>query len=106
YRVAAIFLFCIGISYLALHLTSPDAPKNIVVKNESGEKSKVDLQDGTVVWLNAASSLTYPSSFEKEENRTVKLEGEAFFDVVNDPGKPFIVETSQLSIRVLGTAFN
>lgn len=70
-----------------------------------GKQSKIVLSDHTVVWLNAGSRLLYPSSFEGK-TRKVKLQGEAYFKVYKDKSKPFIVETNNSSIRVLGTSFN
>lgn len=70
-----------------------------------GTKSKLLLPDGTQVWLNAESKITYNTAFNGKL-REVTLEGEAYFDVVKDPGRPFIVHTSAINIRVLGTAFN
>ncbi len=70
-----------------------------------GTKSKLILPDGSQVWLNSESKLTYGSSFN-DTVREVTLEGEAYFDVVKDKKHPFIVKTSAISIRVLGTAFN
>lgn len=77
------------------------------VEVPEGRKFQLTLADGTQVWLNAASSLEYPATFEKGTERRVKLEGEAFFEVKPDPDSPFYVELSgQESIRVLGTSFN
>ncbi|MCW0483926.1 FecR family protein [Gaoshiqia sediminis] len=70
-----------------------------------GKQSKVVLSDLTEVWLNAGSRLIYPASFEGK-NRKVKLQGEAYFKVYKDKSKPFIVETNNSSIEVLGTSFN
>jgi len=70
-----------------------------------GTKSKLLLPDGTQVWLNSDSKLIYNSSFD-DSLREVTLDGEAYFDVVKDPKRPFIVHTSGINIRVLGTAFN
>ncbi|MBD8390432.1 FecR family protein [Dysgonomonas sp. BGC7] len=66
---------------------------------------KVILPDGTKVSLNSGSILEFPDHFLTNE-RVVKLKGEAFFDVVKADGKPFIVNTNNMSIRVLGTKFN
>lgn len=63
------------------------------------------LNDGTRVWLNSESELEYPVFFGKGE-RVVKLAGEAFFEVAKDVSRPFIVETSDMRTRVLGTSFN
>jgi len=62
------------------------------------------LPDGSRVWLNAASEITYPATFK--DVREVKLKGEAYFDVSEDIGKPFIVKTSLSNVKVLGTSFN
>ncbi|MBI5370647.1 MAG: DUF4974 domain-containing protein [Sphingobacteriales bacterium] len=70
-----------------------------------GTKSKLLLPDGTQVWLNSDSRIIYANSFN-DSLREVVLEGEAYFDVVKDARHPFIVHTSGISIRVLGTAFN
>ncbi len=63
------------------------------------------LADGSAVWLNAASSITYPTGFRGDE-RVVSMTGEAYFEVAHDPGHPFIVEQGDLKVRVLGTHFN
>lgn len=70
-----------------------------------GKRFKMQLSDGTLVWLNADSEITFPSSFDGKE-RKVLAKGELFFDVTEDKAKPFIVETPTGKIRVLGTAFN
>jgi transmembrane sensor len=62
------------------------------------------LPDGSDVWLNAESQLTYNSDFAK--NRLVKLEGEAFFDVKKDAERPFTIHTNDAQVMVLGTSFN
>ena len=63
------------------------------------------LADGTAVWLNAASSITYPTGFRSPE-RVVSMTGEAYFEVAHDAAHPFIVEQGDLRVRVLGTHFN
>ncbi|AFD06096.1 FecR family protein [Solitalea canadensis] len=70
-----------------------------------GEQYQIILPDGTKVWLNAASSLHFPSYFSGP-NREVVLEGEAYFEVQKEKGKPFIVRTKNQEIKVLGTHFN
>ncbi|MGF1636337.1 MAG: FecR family protein [Cyclobacteriaceae bacterium] len=67
-------------------------------------KTQTQLPDGTMVWLNAASSLSYPDTFG--EFREVHLTGEAYFEVVEDIHKPFIVKTNFSEVQVLGTSFN
>ena len=70
-----------------------------------GGEYQVVLADGTKVWLNSASRLIYPQSFMGKERRVV-LSGEAFFDVTHDAERPFVVETSRMNVKVLGTRFN
>lgn len=70
-----------------------------------GKKSMIVLSDGTKVWLNAGSQLVYPAVFVKD-TREVSLIGEAFFDVVKNPEKPFIVKASDVNVQVLGTRFD
>jgi transmembrane sensor len=70
-----------------------------------GKRSSLTLSDGTVIFLNSGSSLSYPPLFTGK-SRKVYLSGEAYFIVTKNESLPFIVETSDLSIRVLGTEFN
>ncbi|RDC55265.1 FecR family protein [Pedobacter chinensis] len=71
-----------------------------------GETYSVRLPDGSIVWLNSASSLTYAAGLMKDGKRSVKLEGEAFFDVAKDKLHPFLVQTRNQQVEVLGTQFN
>ena len=68
-------------------------------------KGKFILPDSTIVWLNADSKLIYPEVFEPDK-RIVQLEGEGYFDVAEDSKKPFIVQTDDVEVEVLGTAFD
>jgi ferric-dicitrate binding protein FerR (iron transport regulator) len=63
------------------------------------------LPDGSGVWLNAGSKLNYKKAFDGK-TREVELTGEAFFDVAKDPERPFIIHTSKMDVKVLGTQFN
>jgi len=75
------------------------------IKVPYGKTSRVILSDGTVVKLNAGTTLSFPLAFAKD-SREVKLEGEAFFEVTKNPKRPFLVHAGHLTVRVLGTAFN
>lgn len=70
-----------------------------------GERAEVILPDQTHVWLNAGTHLKYPSCFE-ENKRDVELMGEAFFDVKHNADRPFHINTTNLTVEVLGTRFN
>ena len=71
----------------------------------AGQRVRLTLQDGTEVWLNSQTKLTYPALFSGKERR-VTVEGEAFFDVAKNPEKPFIVSSQGVEMKVLGTKFN
>lgn len=77
--------------------------KNIVT--QKGEKAQITFSDGTVVTVNAASTLRFPKVFRGSE-RVVHLDGEAYFEVAPNKEKPFIVYTGKAKIKVLGTKFN
>ncbi|NIG54780.1 FecR family protein [Chitinophaga sp. Cy-1792] len=70
-----------------------------------GRQYKVVLPDGTLVWLNADSRLRYPTRFNGKERR-IELKGEAYFDVAQQPGQPFVVSAGAIEVQALGTAFN
>lgn len=78
---------------------------DVNIEVPKGQRVHVLLPDGTKVWLNANSKLTYPAGFSKK-NRKVFLEGEGFFDVTSDEKHPFWVNTSLMDVKVLGTKFN
>lgn len=81
------------------------APTMQTLQTPRGKDFKIELSDGTIVWLNAESKLQYPSRFTGKE-RLVHLEGEAYFKVAKDAKHPFIVKTANLETHVLGTGFN
>ncbi|MFA5433903.1 MAG: FecR domain-containing protein [Candidatus Paceibacterota bacterium] len=104
-RVAAVFILLIGISGVWLYLQQPNHPAMVEISAAYGETRQVILPDQTEVWLNAGSSLKYPSEFNQKV-RPVRLTGEAFFSVTKNHSKPFVVETKSLAVRVSGTKFN
>lgn len=86
-----------------------NTPKKLVYNKLNipyGKIFQVALSDGTKVYLNSGSSLKYPVSFIEGEKRLVFLKGEAYFDVKKDKEHPFIINTNQMNIEVLGTKFN
>ena len=80
------------------------SPNTLIVPR--GGSYQLCLSDGTKVWLNAESSLTYPSVFGKVGKREVELVGEAYFEVTKATDRPFIVHTKKQNVIVLGTKFN
>lgn len=79
--------------------------QSIIATTENNTTKTIKLSDGSEVILNGASSLTYPNSFE-DDQRTVLLVGEAFFDVAKDANRPFLVKTDLATTTVIGTRFN
>ncbi|BEG97933.1 FecR domain-containing protein [Bacteroides sedimenti] len=79
--------------------------QSFMVCTAQGERTKVLLPDGTMVWLNACSQVKYSSSLFSSE-RKVDMEGEAYFEVKKDKHAPFVVNSCGVSTRVLGTKFN
>lgn len=79
--------------------------RDSIVSTARGEQRAVVLPDGSRIWLNAASSLSFPVAFTGNE-RIVELSGEAFFDVAHVAHKPFRIHSGKVTTTVLGTAFN
>jgi ferric-dicitrate binding protein FerR (iron transport regulator) len=97
----------IGIALVAIaYLFVSDRGSVTVYQTKSGEKATLTLPDNTVVTLNGNTTLSYRGNWSKAELRSVELSGEAYFSVTSNPQKPFVVNTSDIAIRVLGTTFN
>ena len=103
YKTAAAVLLVVSLGYIGYQHSKP---KNNVILNEyvtlPGEVKEFILSDGTKVWLNSKTVLIAAEPFI-EENREVLLIGEGYFEVAHDAGKPFIIKTSNLKTKVLGT---
>ena len=101
FRVAASIIVVLGLSWFAYQTLYN--PLNTI--ETFAHKAEVTLPDGTHVSLNAYTKLSYPKTFADNE-RKITLNGEAFFDVVRDESKPFIIDAKDAEITVLGTSFN
>jgi ferric-dicitrate binding protein FerR (iron transport regulator) len=100
-KIASIVLILLGILFLGNGLLQNE---NIAVVAAKGEKKTIHLPDGSLVFLNSNSSISYSKNFKN--NRELQLIGEAYFEVVKNPEKPFLVKTDKITTRVLGTSFN
>lgn len=103
--VLLVFVFSATLGLLKLydnHVVSVTYSEKITQK---GEKKTIVLMDGTKVILNSGTKLRIPSNFNEEE-RTVEMEGEGFFEVTRNPDKPFIIQSGTARVRVLGTSFD
>ena len=84
---------------------APTTTQQYTIATPQGAIAEVTLADGTTVWLNAGSRLTYPAQFGGR-TRNVTLQGEAYFKVAHDASHPFLVKAGNVTTRVLGTEFN
>ena len=100
-----IFAYILGTQTSTKHESMEIAGGEYTIEAPKGGKSLMTLTDGSKVWLNAGSSLLFDKSFG-EQSRNLTLQGEAYFEVAHDAERPFLVETSGITIAALGTAFN
>lgn len=110
YSTAAALLIMLSFFYIFSKISNEVPIKEkiepLVTKSISrGQKSMLHLIDGTVVFINSDTKITYPKIFTGDK-REIYLDGEAFFEVSPNPEKPFVVHTGALDIKVLGTSFN
>ncbi|WP_077919033.1 FecR family protein [Spirosoma sp. 209] len=107
-RVAAMLALAVlaGVSVWRYTRPNPaDQPAALLSVATTSAARQFTLPDGSTVWLNRNSRLTYPATFA-DSSRTISLTGEAFFDVTHDPAHPFRVRAGNAVVRVLGTSFN
>ncbi len=107
-RIAAIFFFLISLGSLTyffagINRTIPEFYTSVLAEN--GHISKVELPDGSIVWLNSGSKIAYNNSFASG-NRDVSLSGEAYFQVRKNKEIPLVVSSGEFQVKVLGTKFN
>jgi ferric-dicitrate binding protein FerR (iron transport regulator) len=105
-RVAAMFILPIFTAAGVYYYMSKNVPSTapLVVAVERGQKANITLPDGSKVWLNSQSKLTYSPNFNIK-TRELQLDGEAYFEVAHNPNKPFIVHSDDIAVEALGTAF-
>jgi transmembrane sensor len=102
--VAAVLIVTFGFYFLTQGIFNQLSTKELVA--ESSAKKKIcTLPDGSTVFLNANSKLTYPEKFG-DHQRVVTLEGEAFFEITPNSQNPFLIETGTVTTEVVGTSFN
>lgn len=99
------FLFLSYFSYQ--YFIMPKGSSSIITEviTPKGSKTQLTLEDGSKIWMNSESSIQYATKFSQEERR-LRLSGEAYLEVARDEKRPFIVEVGQINVRVLGTRFN
>lgn len=102
-RLAASFLLILSLIGVIRNLMVPKTPEILVFETTPSEKQQHLLPDGSQIELNESSKLTFTAS---PGERFAELEGEAFFDVARQPGRPFVIACNGTTVRVLGTRFN
>lgn len=109
YLVAGLSMAAIAIVIIMVMQNGQPAPVQqqhlSEISTRNGSRTRINLPDGSVVWLNAGSKLVYDRHFNTTL-REVSLTGEAYFDVVKNAEKPFIIHAGKMDIKVLGTLFN
>lgn len=107
YRVAAGLLLLLGIGSALLYMNNKNlfGSKIVVATTEDQKNLEVMLPDGSTIFLNRNTRITYPRNFAEGE-RSVALSGEAYFEIARDEARPFTVEAGKARVRVLGTSFN
>ena len=103
-RVAAVVTFLVG-AFLVWSILSDLGLSDMITITALKDTPFVVLPDGSEVVLNKNSRLVYPAAFD-DKTRIVTLEGEAFFDVVKDPSKPFLIKSGKATTEVVGTSFS
>lgn len=111
-KIAATFLIVLIVSYLMFLFQNKSREETVGVskqpvmkENPAGQKSRIFMPDGTIIWLNAESTLRYLEEFT-DSVRVVNLDGEAYFEVAEDSLRPFIVRSGDIYTEALGTTFN
>ena len=104
-RIAAVVIVAISFGFLFKNYQYEKSACQQTITVPAGQRAQITLADGTKVWLNSKSTLTYASNFGRKE-RNVELDGEAYFEVTRNEEIPFKVHTEELDVKVLGTKFN
>ncbi|MEP3389900.1 MAG: FecR domain-containing protein [Reichenbachiella sp.] len=100
-KIAASIILILGAGWFT-YVSNRVETLELIVQNE---QQAIELEDGSKISLNEGSQLIYPDKF-KGSNRKVQLKGEAYFEVAHNPEQPFLIETDEVEVQVLGTKFN
>ncbi|MNK03630.1 fec operon regulator FecR [compost metagenome] len=110
---AASVVVVMGLLWLGLNYKNNSSDQSVlplanmvIVKTSKDDVRKIKLSDGSIIWLNSNSTLSYPEKFSATKRQVDLIEGEAYFDIRHDTHKPFQVKAGKTLTNVLGTAFN
>lgn len=104
-RIAVVLLLIIGATYITTHYSRHRKVEMIVWHQNALENAKIQLPDGSIIWIRQGGEITYPSKFRGKE-RKIRFSGEAYFEIMSHPKNPFIIQAEGTITRVLGTKFN
>ncbi|NJN27220.1 MAG: DUF4974 domain-containing protein [Cyclobacteriaceae bacterium] len=109
-KIAATIIIVLGLGFIYHNYLQPRQIETIALatterNNPPGQKSKIQLPDGSTIWLNAGSTISYTNDYNKKDRKLI-MEGEAYFEVAKNPAMPFEVFTNHLVITAIGTSFN
>jgi ferric-dicitrate binding protein FerR (iron transport regulator) len=109
-KIAAAILVLLTVGFLLYNFADQgnweQLPTTVHKHTSAGQKSRIFLEDGTQVWLNSSTEVTYPETFQGSDERSLHLRGEAYFSVAKNQAKPFRIECRGMLLQVLGTEFN
>ena len=111
FKIAAVLAFPLALALSFLYFStgknvSAVVPQVCEITSPKGHVSKCVLPDGSEIWINTGSTIHYDASLFNHETREIELNGEAYFEVAKNQGKPFVVKTQAANIHVTGTSFN
>ena len=104
-RIAAAIIVAVYVYFMTIDYLYNKGAQLQTITVPAGQRAQIILADGTRVWLNSKSTLTYASNFGRKD-RNVNLDGEAYFEVTKNKNIPFYVNTEMNKVRVVGTSFN
>lgn len=104
-KTAAVLFVPLLVASLYFYINRADSDKFLTLATQKGEQTSLILPDGTKVWLNVDTQLSYPLNYGIK-NRNVKMEGEAYFEVINNKELPFEVSSGNITTKAMGTSFS
>lgn len=104
--MAAAITLIISLGWWLYPSSTKPSNAQVIYTVPNGQRKLVTLPDSTQIWINAGSLVKIPAKWDEDSIREIYLEGEGFFNVRQDPSRPFVVHTGETTIRVLGTSFN
>ncbi|MEP3390642.1 MAG: FecR domain-containing protein [Reichenbachiella sp.] len=103
YKVAAVITLIVGLGFIVFQYQNQS--EQLIAKTTDGEIRKLELADGSIIWLNENSTFSYSKKMN-EDQRVVSLDGQAYFDVAKDSERPFVILGEKATVEVLGTSFD